>query len=97
MNKITIKDFIKQNNLDINLVKSKEAVVAISVAADEKYDAVVKPDNSPHVLMLKKVSDLNMEIDLDEQQAFILSKEAWSKMTKNNIWASKEGRSTSDE
>lgn len=82
---LTIKQWLKNNNVPKSATDKGKYVVAISVDQSE-CDTVVNSTEDGLPLPMKRITDFEMEVDPDITRILLIKAEGWKRMTTKNLW-----------
>lgn len=86
---MTILEWLIQNNVHRSIIDKGKAFVVMSVNKDDKPDTIITDQNTGEAIFMKKINDLNTNIDLEKTRLFVIGAEQWKKMTTKNLFLSK--------
>lgn len=82
-----IIEWIRQNNVHESFIKNGKAVIAVSTTEDN-FDTIVIDQNSGNQVRMKKIEDINTEVDTSQVRIFVIGIDQWKKMTNKNLFMS---------
>lgn len=86
---VAIKDWLVSNNVHRSIIDKNKAIIAISVNKDDSPDTAVTDQNTGKIVYMKKISDLNHDVDSSKNRIFVIGIDQWKKMTTKNLFISR--------